>query len=484
MKKIGLLLSCFIILSAFTCENEPLDDGLDGFTDNNPSSSSIEGEWTLVSFDLSVNTVTDALGNVIETDIVVDSYDPNYNVVFTSNTFTTNGSYSYNTEVTVLGITTTDSYDMENVSGSGTYTTSGNEITVNGSFFEFTFDGIDDSIFNQDEQTVTYSISNGGNTLTFNQNETTVDDSSGFTVTTTQVSTSIWNRVSGNNNVNCQDAINATNQAEASYNANTSSESLCNAYVQALQNQISVCGDDNGSLQTIIDGLNCSDYSGVLLQRIEGTYNDGSTFTQIYSYSGNRLTSIDFGDGETDTFTYENGLLVRYDEVYNDPDGNTDSSYTLLDYDSQDRLITETLYSQSNVAYQKWTFAYNSDGTISVVGYMIDSSGNETVDEELDITLTNGNYVYEDGGDNTAEFVYDTKNGAMKNVYANETLVLLGIIDGLNNLVSETYYDNGVEVTSEGSTITYTYNSDDYPITAQYDFEGTAEDMSAEFFYE
>tara|TARA_R110002012_G_scaffold206357_1_gene376104 strand:- start:19372 stop:20223 length:852 start_codon:yes stop_codon:yes gene_type:complete len=53
----------------------------------------------------------------------------------------------------------------------------------------------------------------------------------------------------------CQNAQTASSNAEAAYNINTTDTTLCNAYKTALQNEIAACGDTNGSLQDIIDGL-------------------------------------------------------------------------------------------------------------------------------------------------------------------------------------------------------------------------------------
>ncbi len=58
----------------------------------------------------------------------------------------------------------------------------------------------------------------------------------------------------------CEEAIVLTNIAEEAYENATddSLENLCNAYVEALENQISLCGDD-GTLQVIINDLgNCN----------------------------------------------------------------------------------------------------------------------------------------------------------------------------------------------------------------------------------
>jgi hypothetical protein len=265
MRKLGLLLSCFIVLSAFTCDNEPLEgDFEDGTLITNPTQS-ILGEWTLVNFEVAISSATELEGTTVETNLAIDSFDPDYDLVFTANTFTTNGSYSYNTSITIGDqAPINDSYTIEDVNGSGTYTTSGNEMTIQGSFFDFTFEGIDDSFLDTEDQTATFTLSADGNTLTFSQNETEVNNQGGTSVSTTTVSTSIWSRVSSANN-SCDDATAATNAAETAYNNDSSNTSLCNAYVEALEAQIAACGDADGSLQNTINGLNCQSSTGSII---------------------------------------------------------------------------------------------------------------------------------------------------------------------------------------------------------------------------
>ena len=57
----------------------------------------------------------------------------------------------------------------------------------------------------------------------------------------------------------CETATNLANQAETAYNGDTSDSDLCTAYKAALENKIAVCGDADGSIQILIDELgDCS----------------------------------------------------------------------------------------------------------------------------------------------------------------------------------------------------------------------------------
>ena len=57
----------------------------------------------------------------------------------------------------------------------------------------------------------------------------------------------------------CEEATTAANDAETAYNNDNTDVDLCNAYKTALQNQITACGDADGSIQAVIDNLgDCS----------------------------------------------------------------------------------------------------------------------------------------------------------------------------------------------------------------------------------
>ena len=63
-----------------------------------------------------------------------------------------------------------------------------------------------------------------------------------------------------NNNLDCQEAIQASEEASANF-ANATEENyddLCIAFATAIQVQIETCGDATGTLQAAIDTLNCT----------------------------------------------------------------------------------------------------------------------------------------------------------------------------------------------------------------------------------
>jgi hypothetical protein len=195
MKKLSAFLCLFTLFFAFTCENEPLDfEPETGETE--VTDEALLGVWNLTEFDVEVGTSTNFQGQQIASEVEIYSTTVDYTLNFTESNFTTNGSYSYIADVTANGIDVpSEPYTLDNVSGSGSYSVDGNEMTVDGSFFEFSFEGMDFSQLDG-EQTAPFTLSNDGQTLTFSQNETTTDndEATGAAITSTQVSTSVWSR--------------------------------------------------------------------------------------------------------------------------------------------------------------------------------------------------------------------------------------------------------------------------------------------------
>ncbi|WGD34355.1 hypothetical protein [Olleya sp. YS] len=293
-----------------------------------------------------------------------------------------------------------------------------------------------------------------------------------------------------NNPDTCASATAAANVALFNLNNAPADQytTFCNVYVMALENKIDLCGDADGSIQQEINDLgDCSNQNLILLKKTIWTYSDGSTVTTDYAYNGNRLISIADSEGETETYTYENNLLTRIDTVINDPTGNPDAEYTLLEYDSQNRLINEILFIDDGVQSQRWAYTYNTDGTITETAYFTDTvTGVESLDYTGTVVISNGNYISWTDGNYSDQYTYDNSNGALKNVYAFDTLLLLnGLYISNNNEIANNSTIGGVSNPDDSYSVTYTYNNDDYPLTSNYDYEsGTVDDYSVEYFYD
>ncbi|WP_435412536.1 hypothetical protein [Psychroserpens mesophilus] len=198
MKKLSILFSLFVLLTAFTCENEALDSDLINQeienNDNNNNNSSLIGSWVLVDMNADIIAESSFQGIEFSSQFSVEISDSDYVLVFEASDYTVSGDYELIVSSTFQNETTTYTDSYTNVEGLGTYSTSGNIMTVDGSFIEFDFDGMPMEV-DQGEQSVEYSLSADGQTLTFNQDEVQTTNEGGAMSTTDISSTSVWQKL-------------------------------------------------------------------------------------------------------------------------------------------------------------------------------------------------------------------------------------------------------------------------------------------------
>ncbi len=199
MKKFFMLCSVFALLTAFTCENEPIDDGI--FTEiENPNgtvNANLVGEWQLVALDYS-GTSTTTVGTVSTTaNFVGTSANEDYTLDLNADgSYTTSGSYDIELETEITGIPNQTNTVTLSSSGSGTYTSTATTITTSGALVDIALDGVTQP--NDDvEGTTNYTLSNDGNTLTFNSDDTQIITQDGVTAEVSINATSIFTRVGG-----------------------------------------------------------------------------------------------------------------------------------------------------------------------------------------------------------------------------------------------------------------------------------------------
>jgi len=192
----------------------------------------------------------------------------------------------------------------------------------------------------------------------------------------------------------------------------------------------------------------------LIIHILEIGYTDSDGLDEVYIYTGDLLTQID---------EYEDGDL----EIE-----------TLLEYDSNDRLIKET-YAYEDGSSQINEFVYNADGTIT------ENEGNAN---EYIYAFANGNRITETDvdGNYDYEYTYDDKNNPFKNVHQRDVLDLIGEYASLNNVL--TYMNTGGGPTDDDFTNTYVYNSDNFPIssTSTYFEFGSSNEIieTVQFIYE
>lgn len=164
----------------------------DSGADTTPTASLV-GTWTAVSLDADVESTSSFNGTSITTTSVATGSDFNYDITFTETAFTTSGSYTVSSTVSINGgASQTITSDFSNVSGSGTYTSTAEELALTGSFFSLELNGTPAQGGAQ-EQIASYEINASGD-LIISQDETTTLTQSGVTTSVVAVITSTWTR--------------------------------------------------------------------------------------------------------------------------------------------------------------------------------------------------------------------------------------------------------------------------------------------------
>lgn len=222
---------------------------------------------------------------------------------------------------------------------------------------------------------------------------------------------------------------------------------------------------------------NSNNIPDVLVTKIIETYDDNSTYTTEYVYSGTKLVSSTGSDGEYELFTYTGNLITKIEYFLSDDTLDELETYT---YDSSDRLISFVRVFPTNTDWgNKETYTYNTNGTISVNYYSGDYNSQTNLDQTGVITFLNGEIsqiATSDG--NTDDYTYDNKNNPFKNVLGyNKIYFTDALTDGVvNNVVTMTSSLTG------GSYVnTNTYNSNDFILTSE--SVSSVETISSEFFY-
>lgn len=117
-----------------------------------------------------------------------------------------------------------------------------------------------------------------------------------------------------------------TNSTMGNYIAN------CNQYAQYLQEQITYCGDADGSIQAIIDGLDCADDDGDMVPNVFEDFNDDGDLTNDDSDNDLNPNYLDEDDDDDGVLT-ANELMFDADGNPADTDGDGQADYFDTDDD-------------------------------------------------------------------------------------------------------------------------------------------------------
>ncbi|WP_299363413.1 hypothetical protein [Winogradskyella sp.] len=234
----------------------------------------------------------------------------------------------------------------------------------------------------------------------------------------------------------------------------------------------------------------------VLIEEIIYNYvSDDDVYIQSFSYDGNKLLSILDSEPDSDdtyeaTFEYTNDRITRIDNYV---DGEL-MEYVTLEYGTDGILSSFTVFifdiDGENVAIRNELNYEDGSSNFDIDSYRGDFTSQTEFSGTTNYTVQNGNIsssAFPDT-DSIESFQYDTKNSVYKNISQIETIILVfhnteyGFdIYGANNNITQLDDDQGGIIYTE--TFEYTYNSDDYPVSAMYYDDGVL-DVNVEFSYQ
>ncbi|RZK11148.1 MAG: hypothetical protein EOO46_07780 [Flavobacterium sp.] len=214
--------------------------------------------------------------------------------------------------------------------------------------------------------------------------------------------------------------------------------------------------------------------------------------TTNYTYDGNKLMEINRYEKESDIYTYTGNLITKIEKFKIHYSGTPDVETELLTtdhfkYNSSNQLIEfKTTYPDSEME-RTTTYAYNANNTVTFEQHEQYIGSEQELLKTGTITLENGEIsklqVVKTFDSFTANYNYDTKNSLFKNVLGYDKLIFTHIIGKQGSMTSgETVLAGISHNFVNNGELEYTYNSDNYPLTAKQRFFGSVL-HSYEFFY-
>ncbi len=196
----------------------------------------------------------------------------------------------------------------------------------------------------------------------------------------------------------------------------------------------------------------------VLVKKITSDAGTDYEETATFTYDGTKIKRITYDSSNYIKFTYT-GDLLTLSESYED--GVLDQKQ-IFTYNEEGQLIDLKYYEidsddPSTDYFQRTTYVYNANGTISTTSY--DDEAGTNVTSTGTLTVVNGNLVSFNNSNYSGTYTFDTKNNPFKNIKGYFAIILAGEEGGINNILSS---NNDFD---QVTTYTYTYNEDGYPVT-------------------
>lgn len=220
--------------------------------------------------------------------------------------------------------------------------------------------------------------------------------------------------------------------------------------------------------------------NGILLKKAIIVKNNEEPITANYTYNGTNLIAINYSDGKSETYTYENNLPIKTNEFLNSELTRVED---FIYYTGTQKLrsFTTTYYMPESTLVMSSNYSYELDGDI-----ILENRRNHSIENRMNIKVIGSNISnisissVNSVPAGSIIFTYDTKNNPLRNITANNIIALGRRKGGANNIAN--YYQS-IPGNNESSAITYTYNMDNFPETST-ETKSNGDIVTVQYFYE
>ena len=212
----------------------------------------------------------------------------------------------------------------------------------------------------------------------------------------------------------------------------------------------------------------------ILLKKTIETYESGGnmiTYTRDFTYNGNKLVNvvgIEGNDREEERYTYTGDLITKMESLT----GSVVEDTEIYEYNANNQLIKVTATEAGYPSVFRSVYVYNANGTVSVTNYTGTATDQGQQTSTSTISFINGDVSRVErtstGSASTRIYRYDDKNNPFKNITGlNKIIFALGDEPGIvHNMVERINEEQSFPQNNSTTTIQYTYNSDNYPVTS------------------
>jgi hypothetical protein len=237
---------------------------------------------------------------------------------------------------------------------------------------------------------------------------------------------------------------------------------------------------------TAEDGLSQKVYNVIINTRGEiGSGSRLKTYRSVDAWGDDALTTYSYAESNfvneisQEVTAWGATTTTVYTLVYNDKNQVIERKSvaakvnTVYEYNDNGQIITGTFKDNDVLTY---TYTYTYDATSGNLVSEKRLKHEDDSETEIVFTIENGNVVIENKFGDDYVATYDDKNNPFKGIYP-------AAYAAINVGVQTVNTNNPITGTIADAAITYTYNTDDYPLTSSYSYFGGAATVVKTFVY-